>query len=253
MNIFFVKIVDVYFDMQKIEIANKIQRFTGVYKSEQSSRIFLSNLKILILNDKNDGISIDTNSIDNLFFVEIQLFLGINDIYKIDYIEDYLNDNYKNINKNELSTKDNINDIISLKFENPNSNTLNNIIKILTENNISDYLISTHTSIYEWGCGDFFESFIISLSVDASKSFFKKIYALIKNKDSNGKVYVTENIKIQAANILGYTIDNYEIISLNKIKSEGYQIKLSNSYKELNIISDENSNIINLEVINLEK
>lgn len=254
MNIFHVNIFDVYHNDQKEQIMDRKMRHSGVYESKCSYEEFIYNLKNLIMNEKNDGLIIDINSIENLFFIDIELLLPVDNIYEnynINYINNYLNDNYNKTDKGKLDIENNIDGIVFLSFEDFGDNTLDYVRDILKENNLTNYTISINTNIYEWGASSFFEEFKISFIVDISIDILKKIISIIKNEDINGKIDINENIKRQAADILGYTIDNYDIVSLNKTDSGGYKIKFLNLYKELNTISDKNLNIISLDIIDI--
>lgn len=247
MNIFYITIFDIYYNDQKCQIGDEFKRFNGAYKTKSSEKKLISNLKEIIMEHKNDGLIIESNCIGRICFINIKLLLGIEENHEINYIKKYLNNNYeKTDDKIEHASKD-VNNIIFLSFEEPEEDTLDNIIKVFDENNFDDYITTSHIEIYEWGAGSFFHELLIGIGVDTSKKLFKKIYLLIRNKGLDGKVNIHEKIRTQASEILGYRIDNYDVLNFYKTDEGCYNIVLRNLYEELDIMCNQKLNIIKLD------
>lgn len=107
MNIFCIDIFDEYYNWEDYSIINTKHRFHGIYESSLKNEEFTNNLYTLIMNNKNDGLSIDTNQIYNIHFIKICLLLDEKADYNINYIEDYLSENYQKTDEKKIEFKSN--------------------------------------------------------------------------------------------------------------------------------------------------
>lgn len=256
MNIFYVDIFDEYYNWENIKIIGTKHRFLGIYKSDFSKEEFEWSLYELIMHDKNDGISIDTNQIENIYFIDIRLFLGKEDNYSINYIKEYLSNNYEEIDENEIEFKTNLNHNIFLYCKYSDEQSLNDVIDILNQNKITDYQLSIRTHTFERGASDLFQSYLISLFAGATIEGIKYAINVYRTKiDRNLNIAVLDPVKLRnnISTIASINLDDLYIVEFKEKDSKEYIVILRNRYHEFEVICDHDSKVVSFKSRDLRK
>jgi len=241
------------------------QKFDGIFKSDNYTDEFESELFSLIMMQKGDGVSMDISSSNN--FHEIKIYLiypedTIDDITLIGVIQQWCNDKFiatneefdilgVNIKEDGLIVE--LSDVYYPKLKEA-------LIDEFEKNNIVCEVISHEKRAYEQGAGDYREQiflFIASaigsgMSWDIAKSLILKVYHRFTDETesiSSHKAFNGEKLKefvsgMSGENTINMNITNFRIDPETNL----YNIVIQSRNRKFYVTCDQKQSVIDFRV-----
>ena len=248
MNIVSIKIKFSYWDFNSDNFRiSKKSVYEQLLEIDQEISKLEKKLYDLIMEDKNDGMSIEVNSSGTFHFIEIDLFLGeVGDTYDISYIIEFLSQ-FKIIERisynNDLS---NYQGYIYIK----GTELVNHLVKLLNIHGINLKIIGKTTSKYERGASDFWEAYLLAIEkYNAIKPLIYLIYKFLeKYKEYTREIqfgtFNAQKLKENVANLIDESHYNLVMISFEKIEEDRYNVTFTTRYQKINVETDNTGKVL---------
>jgi hypothetical protein len=223
--------------------------YEGVFQINLDISEFEQKLYELIMMDKNDGMTLEVNSFENIHYVEVDLFLGEpGDTYDIEYIIHFLNQFKK------LETLPATNDLskyqgfVYIQYSDEADEALN----LLKSCGIEAEKIGMTSYKYERGASDLWIAFILGIASSAAWDTIKSGKVKLENEFNNHYrdvqfgIFNAQKLKENVAHLTGETQNNLEIISFESVNDEKFLVTLNSRYQKFYVEATESGEILKM-------
>jgi hypothetical protein len=223
--------------------------YEGVFQINLDIPEIEQKLYELIMMDKNDGMTLEVNSFENIHYVEVDLFLGEpGDTYDIEYIIQFLNRFEK------LETLPATNDLskyqgfVYIQYSDEADEALN----LLESCGIEAEKIGMTSYKYERGASDLWIAFILGIASSAAwdtiKSGKVKLEKEFNNhyRDVQFGIFNAQKLKENVAHLTGETQNNLEIISFESVNDEKFLVTLNSRYQKFYVEATKSGEILKM-------
>jgi hypothetical protein len=222
--------------------------FEGVFQINLDISEFEQKLYELIMMDKNDGMTLEVNSFENIHYVEVDLFLGEpGDTYDIEYIIHFLSQ-FK-----QLETLPATNDLSQYQgFVYIISDEANEALNILDSCGIKAEKIGMTSYKYERGASDLWIAFILGIASSAAWDTIKAGKVKLENEFNDHYrnvqfgIFNAQRLKENVAHLSGESLNNLEIISFENVKGEKFLVTLNSRHQKFYVEATESGEILKM-------
>jgi hypothetical protein len=225
--------------------------YEGLFKINLDISEFEKKIYELIMTDKNDGMTLEVNTFDNIHYVEADLFLGEpGDTYDIEYIIQFLNQ-FENLEALP-ATKDlsRYQGFVYIRY----SDEADEALDILESCGIKAEKIGMTSYKYELGASDLWVAFILGIASSAAWDTIKSGKIKLENEFNNHYrdvqfgVFNAQKLKENVAHLSGEAKSNLEIISFESVKDEKFLVILNSRYQKFYVEATESGEIIKMKM-----
>ncbi|WP_043933862.1 hypothetical protein [Bacillus sp. EB01] len=199
MNILQINIFDAYLNWDDYSEIERKLRHTGVYATEENVKQVEKHLRDLIMDDKNDGIKVEINSYNNHHFIDVFLFLSIDNQgdkeYDIRYINDYLDSHYETITENIRTEEVYFDNYLYIECP---SEEMEEIIKDINQGKYDVHIVSENKITIEKGFSTFMDGFLLGIAQNASWDMIKMSLTYLSAKYGDVKMVEVRGLNHKA-------------------------------------------------------
>jgi hypothetical protein len=223
--------------------------FEGVFQINLDISEFEQKLYELIMMDKNDGMTLEVNSFENIHYVEVDLFLGEpGDTYDIEYIIQFLNQFKKLETLPETNDLSKYQGFVYIQYSDEADEALN----LLESCGIEAEKIGMTSYKYERGASDLWIAFILGIASSAAWDTIKSGKVKLENEFNNHYrdvqfgIFNAQKLKENVAHLTGETQNNLEIISFESVNDEKFLVTLNSRYQKFYVEATESGEIVKM-------